>query len=76
MRPENLERNAEKAALVLSGVVHAIEFADQEAGNVSSSSNWFSLIEAATAHAHYLLTGFNLDDDAMQPKAAKGGSAS
>lgn len=46
-----------KAALILQSIVRAVEFADQQCGDFQASSDWLALIEAATNHAHFLLTG-------------------
>jgi hypothetical protein len=48
-----------RAACILQGIVRAIEAADQEADEVQAASDWLTLIQAATCHAHYLLTGEN-----------------
>ena len=57
MSADTLNPQASHAALVLQAIVRAIAFADQECNNIQSASDWLTLIEAATCHAHFLLTG-------------------
>ncbi len=51
-----------KAALILQAIAHAADSADADCGDIQKSSNWLILIEAAANHAHYLLTGANLEE--------------
>jgi hypothetical protein len=53
--------STDKAALILEAIAHAASAADQDCGDVQKSSNWLILIEAAASHAHYLITGTNLE---------------
>lgn len=53
---ESKESNG-KAALIMQAIVQAADAADNDCGDVQKSSNWLMLIEAASSHAHYLLTG-------------------
>lgn len=48
---------ASKAALILQGVLQAIDSADSALPDVQECSNWLMLIEAATENAYFLLTG-------------------
>lgn len=54
--------SSDKAACILQAIAHAADAADDDCGEVQKSSNWLVLIEAAANHAHYLLTGFNLEN--------------
>ena len=59
--------NVEKASGILLGISQAINYADQDAGNVAATSNWLSLIDAALSEANRLLTGCPMawEDGAM-----------
>lgn len=50
----------EQVAHILNAMHHALVKADQEAGDIQKVGYWNVLLEAATSHAHYLLTGTGL----------------
>ena len=59
MNSPEFKPKTEFAVAILQGIVRAIEAADQDAGQVQATSDWLCLIQAATCHAYFLLTGEN-----------------
>ena len=55
------EAGNEQAAGILRAINHALITANQECGDIAASDHWHVLIEAATNHAHQLLTGLTID---------------
>lgn len=56
-------RGTSAAALVLQGIVRAIDHADQDVGDAQALSDWLVLIEAAASHTFYLLTDSSIDEE-------------
>lgn len=60
----------EQVAHILDAMHHALTIADQEAGDTQKVGYWNVLFEAATSHAHYLLTGTGLITLHLAPAGA------
>jgi hypothetical protein len=68
VEPQEMESNYNicKAGQILQAIRHIADRADGDCGDVEASSNWLVLIEAAATHAHFLITGCNLDEKLVE----------